>query len=90
MDYNLTKQERETVIVFNEAEPMAELYTCSQVMIRKMDKLVAEDDRFSVEKQDEVSKTYIFPKKYVKVRRPSNREGILPANFETMQRGGEK
>ena len=47
MDYNLTKQERETVIVFNEAEKTAEVYTCSQSMIRKMDALVAEYDSFS-------------------------------------------
>lgn len=82
MDYNLTRAERETVVVFNEADPDAELYTCSQVMMRKMDKLVSEDARFSVVKQDEVSKTYKFPKKYFKVRKPSKREGETPKNFQ--------
>lgn len=81
MDYNLTKAERETVVTFNEAEPDEELYTCSAVMMRKMDALVAEDPRFSVIKQDEVSKTYKFPKKYFKVRRPSKREGQKVENF---------
>lgn len=80
---NLTKYERETVIVFNEAEPNAELYTCSSVTMRKMDALVAADDRFSVIKQDEVSKTYKFPKKYFKVRKPSKSEGVLPSNFKS-------
>lgn len=87
MNYNLTKLERETVVVFNEAEPDAELYTCSQPMMRKMDKLVAEDSRFSVVKQDEVSKTYKFPKRYFKVRKPSNREGLKVKNFES--KGGD-
>ena len=87
MDYNLTRLERETVVTFNEAEPDAELYTCSQPMIRKMDKLVAEDPRFSVVKQDEVSKTYKSPKKYFKVRKPSKREGEKVKNFES--KGGE-
>ena len=87
MDYNLTRLERETVVCFNEAEPDAELYTCSQVTMRKMDKLVEENGVFSVVKQDEVSKTYKFPKKYFKVRRPSKNEGVLPVNFQ--MNGGE-
>ena len=87
MDYNLTKQERETVIVFNEAEKTAEVYTCSQSMIRKMDALVAEYDEFSVAKQDDISKTYILPKKYVKIRKPSNKRGIIPPNFKAKEGG---
>lgn len=85
MDYNLTKVERETVVVFNESESDAELYTCSAPMMRKMDALVSEDPRFSVVKQDEVSKTYKFPKRYFKVRRPSKKEGQKVANFETTE-----
>lgn len=83
MDCSLSRYERETIVIFNEAEPDAELYTCSVVTMRKMDKLVAEDDRFTVVKQDEVSKTYKFPKKYFKVRRPSKREGVTPSFFES-------
>lgn len=79
-DINLTKYERETVVVFNEAEADAELYTTSQVTIRRMDKLVEKYPQFSVVKQDEVSKTYRFPKKYFKVRNPSAFEGQKP-NF---------
>lgn len=83
MEINLTRYERETVVTFNEAEPDAELYTTSAVTMRKMDKLVSEDDRFSVVKQDEVSKTYKFPKKYFKVRRPSKKEGLKPKFLES-------
>ena len=83
---DLTKYERETVVVFNEAESDAELYTCSQVMMRKMDELVKNDSRFSVIEEDEVSKTYKFPKKYFKVRKPSKKEGQIPSNIEGLKR----
>ena len=79
---DLTKYERETVVVFNEAEQNAELYTASKTMMRKMDELVKNDSRFSVIKEDEVSKTYKFPKRYFKVRKPSKNEGKIPPNFE--------
>lgn len=69
-DIKLTKYERETVVVFNEAEPDAELYTTSQVTMRKMDKLVEEYPGFSVSKQDEVSKTYTFRKSISKSVNP--------------------
>lgn len=82
---DLTRLERETVVVFNEAEPDAELYTCSAVTMRKMDALVAEFPAFSVVKQDEVSKTYKFPKKYFKVRKPSVFEGKKPAFFDSAE-----
>lgn len=84
---DLTKYEKETVVVFNEAEPDAELYTASQVMMRKMDDLVENDARFSVVKEDKVSKTYKFPKRYFKVRKPSKKEGVVPANFGNTARG---
>lgn len=79
----LLKYERETVICFNEAESTAELYTCSVPMMRKMDKLVEEfKGKFSVIEQGDDYKMYRFPKKYVKVRKPSKREGVKPENFE--------
>ena len=74
----LTRYEKETVVVFNEEEPEAELYTCSQAVMRKMDDLVANYPMFIEVKADEVSKTYKFPKRYFKVRKPSWREGQRP------------
>ena len=84
MDYNLTKYERETVVTFNEEEAHAELYTCSQVVMRRMDKLVEEFDEISVISEDEISKTYKFPKKLFKVRKPSKFSGVLPPNYEAL------
>jgi len=66
----LTKYERETVITFNDAEQEARVYTCSPVMLRKMDSMVKNCPGIWVEKQDEVSKTYICPKRLVSVRKP--------------------
>ena len=69
MEINLTRYERETVVIFNEAEPDAELYTTSAVTMRKMDKLVAEDNRFTVTKTDnlffikETTKSYSHDKR---------------------------
>lgn len=84
---DLTKYERETVVVFNEAEKDAELYTASQPVIRRMDSLVEKYPVFSVVKQDEVSKTYRFPKKYFKVRKPSAFEGQKPTFGNSVESG---
>ena len=83
---DLTKYEKETVVVFNEAEQDAELYTASQTVMRKMDELVKNDSRFSVVSEDEVSKTYKFPKKYFKVRKPSKKEGVMPPSIDGLMR----
>ena len=64
----LTNYEKETIINFNDDEDTASIYTCNKAWISKMDKLVASDSRVTVETKDEHSKTYIIPKKAVKVR----------------------
>lgn len=70
MKQKLTKYEKETIINFNQDEDFASVYTCDEAWIRAMDKLVKKDSRASEdkEKRDEYSKTYIIPKKAVKVR----------------------
>lgn len=80
MDYKLTRLERETIITFNEAEPDAEIYTASKTMMRKLDKLMSQTDVIRMVKEDEVSKTYICPKKLIKVRKP-RLYGGFKANF---------
>lgn len=80
MDYKLTRLERETIITFNEAEPDAEIYTASKTMMRKLDKLMSQTDVIRMVKEDEVSKTYICPKKMIKVHKPRLYAG-LKASF---------
>lgn len=64
----LTKYEKETIINFNQDEDNASIYTCDEAWIRAMDKLVAKDPRVILDTKDKYSKTYLIPKRAVKVR----------------------
>jgi len=66
----LTKYKKETIINFNQDEVNASIYTCDSKWIRDLDKLMKKDSRISLETKDEYSKTYIIPKKAVKIRLP--------------------
>lgn len=71
MTYKLTKEERETVIIFNEASDMAILDTASLPMMRKMGKLCDEfPDVYKVVKTDGRGARYELPKNLITVRRP--------------------
>jgi len=67
----LTRYEHETILNYNAGEQTATLYTRDKAVIRKLDMLVADfPNTYSLTKQDEVSKTYSFPKSYVSYRKP--------------------
>ena len=66
----LTNQERETIIVFNEADDMATVDTCNRGWINKLDKLVASNPKIVEGRTDEHSKRYLLPKSWIKVRAP--------------------
>lgn len=66
----LTLEEKETIILYNEAEKTASVYTCSPSLQRKLDKLSATSKEFSLCVEDKHSKTYIFPKKLISIRKP--------------------
>ena len=68
--YFLNNYEKETISLWNEAEPTAEVYTCSASMMRHMDELVEKCTEITRTKETEYSKTYVLPKKLVKVRAP--------------------
>jgi hypothetical protein len=59
------RQERETIINFNEAEPNASIWTASEPMFRKLLKLGYEP----IEGSDR-SATFEVPKRLVSVRKP--------------------
>ncbi len=49
----------------------ATVYTRDKAVMRKLDTLAADfSDTYSLMEQDEVSKTYSFPKSYVSYRKP--------------------
>lgn len=67
----LSRYEQETIVNYNEGEQTAIVYTRDKAVMRKLDTLVADfPDIYSLTKQDEVSKTYFFPKLYINYRKP--------------------
>ena len=67
----LSRYEQETVVNYNAGEQTATIYTRDKAVMRKLDTLVADfPDTYTLTGQDEVSKTYSFPKSYVSYRKP--------------------
>ena len=67
----LSRYEQETVVNYNAGEQTATLYTRDKAVMRKLDTLVANfPDTYKLTGQDEVSKTYSFPKSHVSYRKP--------------------
>ena len=67
----LSRYEQETIVNYNAGEQNATIYTRDKAVMRKLDTLVADcPDTYSLIGQDEVSKTYSFPKSYVSYRKP--------------------
>lgn len=67
----LSRYEQESILNYNAGEQTATLYTRDKEVMRKLDTLVADfPDIYNLTGQDEVSKTYSFPKSYVSCRKP--------------------
>ena len=68
----LTKYEMEIIVNYNDGEQTVTVYTRDKAVMRKFDTLVADfPDTYKLMKQDEVSKTYSFPKSYVNYFKPT-------------------
>ena len=70
MKHDLTKSELETTINYNQDDKTATCYTCDRALIRRLDKLCDVSSEIAVSKTDDYSKTNIFPKKWVKIKKP--------------------
>ena len=68
--YTLTREETETNINYNDAEDMAQVYTCNKALIRRIEKMMQNTSTIIEERRDECSRTYLIPKKYIKVQIP--------------------
>ena len=67
----LSRYEQESILNYNAGEQTATLYTRDKAVMRKLDTLVADfSDIYKLTGQDEVSKTYSFPKSFVSYRKP--------------------
>lgn len=62
----MTRYEQETVINYNQEE--AQVYTCNAFLIRRLDKLFENHSKITLIKSNEYSRTYSFPKKWIKVK----------------------
>ncbi len=70
---NLTLQERETVILFNEAEKTASVYTHNLKFLQKLKQLQQDrPDDCRIKRNDTESRAaeYIVPKKWIKIKAP--------------------
>jgi hypothetical protein len=69
MSYNLTREEQETVIVFNEAENTAHITTFNGALIRKLTALCESRPNEATVNGPSSINEYIFnvPKKWIKV-----------------------
>ena len=67
----LSLYERETIIMYNDQERTANVFSASPRVIKKLDELVKEyPDTYKVIKETNDSKTYECPKKMVFFRKP--------------------
>ncbi|RKJ17166.1 hypothetical protein D7X48_22915 [bacterium D16-50] len=67
----LSRYEQETIVNYNAGEQTATLYTRDKAVMRKLDTLVADfPDTYKLIGQDEVSKTYSFPRSFIGYRKP--------------------
>ena len=71
---NMEKIERETIILFNEAEETAEVYTCTRKLKNRLKQLRSDnptevykiyEDRYGFER-------YVIPKEIVSLRKPTS------------------
>lgn len=68
----IPKEERETIITYNEAEPTANVYTMNGALIRKLDGLARSrpDAARRVKTYPDGAQEYEVPKKWVKISPP--------------------
>ena len=67
----LSRYEQESILNYNAGEQTATLYTRDKAVMRKLDTLVADySDTYKLKGQDEISKTYSFPKSFISYRKP--------------------
>lgn len=66
---NIPKEERETIITYNEAEPVANVYTMNGALIRKLEGLVESrpGEARRVKTYPDGAQEYEVPKKWVRV-----------------------
>lgn len=79
----LSRYETETIINFNDEESEARIYTCNRALIKKFDDLCRRFPKtYHIYRQDEYSKTYVFPKTLVSFRTVREKKVLTPEEKE--------
>lgn len=66
----MTKYEQETVIIYNQEDKTANIWTCDNALINKLNKLIEKDPAITEIKRNEYSRTYKLPKRYINIKIP--------------------
>ena len=86
---NLTRYEQETIILFNEEESTATVFTYNKKLMKKLQSWSEKyPEKYKLERQDKYSKTFILPKRYITVRSPREPSaGATEAQKENLKKG---
>ena len=71
-DYKYSREEQETIILYDQANKTAEIYTYHPALVRKLDKAcISHPDLYKFTGEECGARLYTIPKKYISVRVPS-------------------
>lgn len=68
--YKLSTIERETIIIYNEAEPMATVFTCNKALTKKLKQMALEREDTTLIKEDIYGGEFVLPKRFVAINKP--------------------
>ena len=72
----LTKYERETIILYNEAEPTATVYTCSKTLMNRLERMGFQRTKQETDNGAVISAEYLIPDKKLVSIRGKRRKGV--------------
>lgn len=86
----MTNQEKETIILFNEAEPTARIETFNGRIIREAEKASTRSEDVVCEERADSYGVYTMPKTYIKIRAPRPlSEAQLESSLKSAQKARE-
>jgi len=86
MPIKYTKLEQETIIVYNEADQTAEVYTHSQKLKNRLAKICeARPGDIVLKRSDEASVTYEVPKSWIRVQPKKKRVPLTDEQSERLR-----
>jgi hypothetical protein len=66
----MSKYEMETIVNFNDEEATATIYTCNKAWMNRLSKFASLSPLITLTRTDEYSRTYKYPKSWVKIHLP--------------------